>query len=96
MKVDLSKPFKALDGTTDLIIDDKTLIMGQYLADKIASEQMGDQVMSMVMFDFATTLYQAKGEIEINESHREIIKKACGKMIVMFSAQILKIVNNAN
>lgn len=96
MKVDFSKPFKALDGTTDLVIDGKTLIMGQYLADKIVSEQSGEQVMSMMMFDFATTLFQAKGEIEIEESHKEIIKRACSKMVVMFSAQILKIVNNAN
>lgn len=95
MKVDLSRPFKALDGKTDLMIDGKILIMGQYLADRIVSEQSKEQSMSMVMFELATKLYQANGEVEIEESHKEIIKQACSGMMVMFAAQILTIINNA-
>lgn len=94
MKVDLSKPFMALDGKTILVDQsNQPIIMGQYLADRIVVEESGES--PMARYVLATKMYNTVGEMEIDEADLELIRKACKKTAVLFAAQILTIVNNA-
>lgn len=95
MKANLTIGLKDLMGNEIKDGNNNPILLSKQLANLIVAEEAKENVLQR--FELATKLNIAEGEIEITESERQIIKGICegGKMTVLFSAQILSIINNA-
>lgn len=95
MKVNLTVGLKDLAGKEIVDVNGEKMLLNKQLANIIVSEEAKENALQK--FELAMKLSAADGEIEITESEKEIIKRVCesGKLTVLFSAQILQIINNA-
>lgn len=95
MKMNLAVGLCDLNGKEIVAPNGEKLLLSKQIANLLVAEEAKENVLQR--FELAMKLNVAEGEIEITDSEKEIIKKLCegGKMTILLSAQILKIVNNA-
>ena len=96
MKMNLAVGLKDLAGNQIMDGNNAPILLSKQLANIIISEEAKDNPAQK--YELATRLFNANGAMEITESEKEIIKGVCnsGRLTVLFAAQILNIVNNAN
>lgn len=95
MKVNLAVGLKDLNGVDIKDVKGENILINKQVANILVSEEAKENVLQR--FELAMKLNVAKGEIEITESEKEIIKKICesGRMTILMAGQILPIINNA-
>ncbi len=92
MKLNVSVPALTLAGEP-MTENDKIIMLNQVLANRLFT--MDSKEKAIEMYLLACKIYKAKGEIEIDEAEKAMIKEATSTLIVAFSAQIQIIINNA-
>lgn len=95
MKVNLAIGFKDLSGKEITDAAGKKILLNKFIANQIVSEEAKENILQR--YELAMKLNVADGEIEIQNSEKEIIKKVCesGRMSVLIAAQVLSTINNA-
>ena len=93
-KINFNTPLKKLNG--EPIVENGIVVTaGVYLANGLVNQRVSDRAMQT--YELATKIYQAKDEIEITPSEKDIIVKyleSSDSLIpILARAQILSIVN---
>lgn len=93
MKMNLTKAVLGLNGEP-LIERGMVVMINEVVANTLVTQDAGDN--PMFHYELARKLYEAKGEIDISESEKMLIRKLCenGRLIVLIAAQVLMILNN--
>lgn len=94
MKVNFTQKAMALNGEP-LKDRGEEIWLNKTLAGTIMMQEAKDNT-TLQKYILATKLFNADGEIDIDESEKSIIKEICekGGMMVIIAAQILTILNN--
>ena len=95
MKMNFVVGLKDLSGKEITDNRNENVTLSKILGNAIITEEAKDQ--PVLKYELATKLFNAKGEVDITETEKEIIKTVCttGKLNILSAAQILIIVNNA-
>lgn len=95
MKVNLTIGLKDLSGKEITDAAGEKILLNKFIANQIISEEAKENILQR--YELAMKLNVADGEIEIQDSEKEIIKKVCenGRMSVLIAAQVLSTINNA-
>lgn len=92
MKINLSIPAQTLAGEP-WKENGKVLMLNELVANRLAVMDGKDKPIEIYVL--ACKLFGAKGEVEINEAEKALIKEAALTLIAALAAQVMIIVNNA-